>query len=80
MSRYTDAIPEPLCRKKNHKPAGTVSNQPDGYDPERAHASTVICARVECQDDAREWVLAHTREKGVFRTFEQNRARAERAS
>ncbi|MEV1295741.1 hypothetical protein [Pseudonocardia sp. NPDC049635] len=76
MSRYTGAIPQPLCRKKNHKFIGIVSNQlgTEPFDSSRPHASTSVCGRAECIDDAREWVQAHTREDGVFTTFEQNRA------
>lgn len=71
MSRYD--LPDPLCR---HEPLGTVS-WPSPWEPSRTrpHAGIAVCGRAECQDVAAEWVKAHTGHRGVFATFEENRAR-----
>ena len=57
MNRYT--VPDPTCK---HARKGVVTNQPDEYDQERPHASTAVCDREECIEDAKAWVWAITRE------------------
>jgi hypothetical protein len=55
---------QPRC---NHKVrTGYVTNQPDGYDKTRAHASTMVCSREVCIEDAKRWVKAVTQEEGVL--------------
>jgi hypothetical protein len=46
--------------------AGIVTNQPDGYDPNRAHASRTVCGRQECIDAAKSYVAGFTNEHAVF--------------
>jgi hypothetical protein len=75
--RYRDRIPQPLCHRKGHRThVGTTGYPPATEDvPMGAtHASISVCARTECQEDAVEWVRAHTGHAGVFTTYEQNRA------
>jgi hypothetical protein len=45
---------------EQHPRRGRVTNQPDGYDASRPHASTVVCDRAECIDKAKRWVAAET--------------------
>ena len=57
-------------KKCNHKnQTGYVTNQPDGYDPNRSHASTTVCDREECRENATRWVEQETGESGVYRDF-----------
>lgn len=51
MSRYT--LPDPKCR---HKRRGRV--QAGSF--EGAHASTNVCDRPECVEDAKKWARATT--------------------
>lgn len=53
----------PKCR---HKRRGIVTNQPSGYDLNRAHASTTVCGRDECVADAIRWVAGTTNETAVY--------------
>lgn len=46
--------------------AGIVTNQPDGYDRERAHASVAVCGDPTCRARALAWVRAKTGEPGVY--------------
>lgn len=51
---------------EKHKRTGIVTNQPDGYDRDRPHAATVVCARPECQEKAIRWVAGQTNETAVY--------------
>ena len=63
MSR--DGHDEPIC--DGHGPrAGIVTNQPDGYDKSRGHASTEVCGDPSCRADAIAWVWRKTGEHGVY--------------
>jgi hypothetical protein len=57
MSRYD--LPGPRC---DHSPTGRVS----AGGPDSAHASTYVCAREACIDDAKEWAQAVTRLPATF--------------
>lgn len=52
MSRYQ--LPNPLCR---HKPKGFVSA---GKREDGPFASTMVCDREACVQDAQEWAAAKT--------------------
>jgi hypothetical protein len=47
---------------------GLVTNQPPGrpIDWDRAHASTIVCDREECQAKAKQYVAAFTNETAVY--------------
>jgi hypothetical protein len=47
------------CR---HARKGYVTNQPEGYDAQRAHAARTVCDREECIRAAMRWVAAETNE------------------
>jgi hypothetical protein len=52
---------------ERHAPKGYMTNQPEeGYDESRPLASTVVCAREECQEKARFWVQGSTGETAVY--------------
>lgn len=50
----------------NHDRAGIVTNQPDGYDHNRAHASVSVCGDPTCRAGGLAWVRAKTGEPGVY--------------
>lgn len=50
----------------NHNRAGIVTNQPDGYDHNRAHASVSVCADPSCRARGLAWVFAKTEEQGTY--------------
>jgi hypothetical protein len=50
----------------NHARAGIVTNQPDGYDHNRAHASVAICGSPTCRARALAWVWNLTKEQGQY--------------
>ena len=50
----------------NHPRAGIVTNQPDGYDRNRAHASIAICGDPSCRAGALAWVWNMTHEQGQY--------------
>jgi len=50
----------------NHPRAGIVTNQPNGYDRNRAHASIAICGQPECRAKALAWVWKTTKEQGHY--------------
>jgi hypothetical protein len=54
---------------ERHAPTGRITNQPDGFDRDRPHASTSVCDREECQQKARFWVQGTTGEAGVYVPF-----------
>lgn len=58
-----------MARKCQHKPRGIVTNQPDGYDPSRAHASISTCDRPECVATSIAWVASKTNETATFKAF-----------
>ena len=63
MSRYT--LPDPKCR---HKATRRVSSHLDlqaGYESNEPFASTHVCDREPCLDDAKEWLRASTRRDAV---------------
>lgn len=66
MSRYD--IPDPKC---SHKPKGRVS----GGDLAEAGASTYVCDRPACIEDAKEWVWASCHQRGEFVAFKTALAR-----
>ena len=56
----------------NHaKQIGYVSNQPDGYDRSRPHASTMTCDRPACIAAAKAWVEKVTKEPAIFSAFKK---------
>ncbi len=64
MSRYD--VPDPKCQ---HKPTVMVSSHADIIAAAKtadSMASTHCCSREACQDDAREWVRAHTRRSETY--------------
>ncbi|URM86996.1 hypothetical protein SEA_RUCHI_28 [Arthrobacter phage Ruchi] len=46
--------------------AGIVTNQPDGYDHNRAHASVAVCGNPTCRARALGWVYRLTGEHGTY--------------
>jgi hypothetical protein len=50
----------------DHDRAGIVTNQPDGYDPNRNHAAASVCANPTCRARAMAWVQQTTGEPGVY--------------
>lgn len=58
-----DPLEDALC---NHGRTGIVTNQPDGYDRNRSHASTQVCGRPKCRAIALAWVRRQTGEPGVY--------------
>lgn len=46
--------------------SGIVTNQPDDYDPSRAHASVVICGGPSCRAQALAWVRRVTGDQGYY--------------
>jgi hypothetical protein len=46
--------------------AGIVTNQPDGYDHNRAHASVAVCGDPSCRARALAWVWNLTKEQGHY--------------
>jgi hypothetical protein len=55
--------------------AGIVTNQPDGYDHNRAHASAAICGDPSCRARALAWVRQLTGEPGHY-ISDSNRKKA----
>jgi hypothetical protein len=51
---------------EKHARKGIMTNQPGGYDPDRAHAAASVCDRDECQKKARFWVQGVTGETAVY--------------
>lgn len=58
MSRYE--LPNPKCK---HARRGLVS----AGDPHGAYASTQVCARPSCIEDAIEWAEAQVRQRAIYR-------------
>jgi hypothetical protein len=61
---------DPKCTHRGN-PVGRVAwptGMPQDGEP---HASTYVCERPACQDDAAEWVREITGTRGVFVPFEQ---------
>jgi hypothetical protein len=54
------------CPHGNKARAGIVTNQPDGYDSNRAHASAAICGDPSCRARALAWVWNLTKEQGHY--------------
>ena len=54
MGRYD--LPDPKCRHVAHEVRVFAG------DPEGAYASTWVCARIECIEDAKEWAEAQVRQ------------------
>lgn len=50
----------------NHDRAGIVTNQPDGYDHNRAHAAVSVCGDPSCRARGLAWVWEKTKEQGVY--------------
>jgi hypothetical protein len=46
--------------------AGIVTNQPNGYDPDRACASVTVCPDPSCRARAMGWVYKVSGEHGVY--------------
>lgn len=46
--------------------AGIVTNQPDGYDKNRPHASVAICGSPTCRARAMAWVHQKTHEQPTY--------------
>jgi hypothetical protein len=61
----------------NHDRAGIVTNQPDGYDHNRAHAAVSVCGGPSCRARALAWVWEKTSEQGVY--ISDNSRKAARA-
>lgn len=51
-------VPDPLCR---HARKGRVA----AGDPDGAYASTSVCDREECIEDAKAWAFAVAREPAI---------------
>jgi hypothetical protein len=51
---------------EKHGRVGIVTNQPNGYDPNRNHAATIVCDRPACRRAAMAWVAAKTGETPVY--------------
>jgi hypothetical protein len=51
---------------ERHARKGIMTNQPDGIDLNRSHASTEVCHRPECQEKARFWVQGFTGEPATY--------------
>lgn len=49
-----------------HERAGIVTNQPDGYDKNRAHASVSVCGQPTCRARGLAWVWDKTHEQGTY--------------
>ena len=59
-------LPDPLCR---HKATRRVSSHLDleaGYESDEPFASTHVCDREMCLEDAKEWLRASTRRDAIF--------------
>lgn len=61
---------EPKCNHRRN-PAGRIAWPTGMPEPGQPHASTYVCERTACQDDAAEWVREVTDVRGVFVPFEQ---------
>ena len=64
MSKHDDEF-DP-CPHSYKARAGIVTNQPDGYDAKRAHASVSICGDPTCRARALAWVWNLTKEQGHY--------------
>lgn len=71
-----ERVIDPLC---NHSTefAGRVSSHEDLPSAGQAHASTYVCSRPDCVQDAEEWVRELTHRKGVFYPFPDPDARVD---
>lgn len=58
-----DPLEDALC---DHGRTGIVTNQPEGYDPNRPHAATNVCGRPRCRAVALAWVQRQTGEPGTY--------------
>ena len=63
----------PACTEHGPR-AGIVTNQPDGYDKSRGHASTEVCGSPSCRADAIAWVWRKTGEHGVYVSDKKRKA------
>jgi hypothetical protein len=50
----------------NHARKGIVTNQPDGYDRNRAHAARNCCDRPACIEAAKSWAAGITNETAYY--------------
>lgn len=63
--RKSDADSDP-CPHDHKARAGIVTNQPDGYDRNRAHAAVTVCGDPSCRARALAWVWEMTKEQGHY--------------
>lgn len=61
-------------RQCTHVPKGYVSNQPDGYDSTRPHASRSCCDRDKCIATAVQWVVLQTNEPAFFTAYKREQS------
>lgn len=54
------------CPHDSKARAGIVTNQPDGYDRNRAHAAVSVCGDPSCRARALAWVWKMTKEQGHY--------------
>lgn len=63
----SEVVDDPACTHRDQQ-VGVVC-WPTEYEPGKSHASTYVCARPECQEDAARWVERVTGHPGVFKPF-----------
>ena len=63
----------PACTEHG-PPAGIVTNQPEGHDPERVYAATRVCGDPSCRAEAMAWVWQQTGEHGTYVSDKKRKA------
>jgi hypothetical protein len=63
-----------MSRACTHARKGIVTNQPDGYDASRPHASRTVCDRPSCIAHAIQSVAGRTNETAVYVSDAERRA------
>lgn len=66
MNTKKQRVEEDPCPHDYKSRAGIVTNQPNGYDGSRAHASVSICGDPSCRARAFAWVWNLTKEQGHY--------------
>ena len=67
----SEVVDEPACTHRSTEGVGVVC-WPEEYEPGKAHASTCVCHRAACQEDAVSWVERQTGHPGMFKPFRKS--------
>jgi len=65
-----------VCPHENKSRAGIVTNQPEGYDKNRAHAAITVCGDPSCRARGMAWVWKRTGEHGTYVSDSSRKAKA----